>query len=142
MADPATPRFHYPPVAEYTGLVQFAIDRMEVAQITSGERSYGQVRRGEVVKMKRGLAARMVARGGNFSHVAADTPEGQPEEYRPAKKVAPEPTDAALPILITVEQTANLVDLGWSDSDISAMTPQRAHEIIAAGERKGVSDVG
>lgn len=89
MADPATPHFHYPPVAEYTGRVQYRHDRLASAQISSGEKVYGTVSRGQVVEMKQGLAERLVTRGGDFSHVAADTPLGVPEEYRPAKKQAP-----------------------------------------------------
>lgn len=77
--------YHFPVVKEPTGVVQFAKNRAEVVTI---ER-LGDVRRAQVIAVSKRnpptSAALDFARGlvasGNFSHVAADTPLGQPEEY-------------------------------------------------------------
>lgn len=138
MADPATPHFHYPPAAEHTGRVQYRYDRLASAQISSGEKVYGIVSRGQVVEMKQGLAERVVTRGGDFSHVAADTPLGVPEEYRPGKRVTdpataqPAATPAAtVPLMITAQMRVDLGTRGYSREQIDAMTPQQAHDILS-----------
>lgn len=76
--------FHYPTVKSYTGRIQYRKDGAESQMISSG-----RVLRAEVIEMRSRDAANGLVDNGHFSHVAADTPLGQPEEYKPKKK--PEP---------------------------------------------------
>lgn len=79
--------FYYPAVKSPTGVVQFRNNAAEVVTIDR----LGDVRRGQVIAISKknppNAAALDFARGlvasGNFSHVDADTPLGQPDEYKP-----------------------------------------------------------
>lgn len=83
--------FHFPVVKQPTGVVQY---RNNAAEVVTIER-IGDVRRAQVVAISKkqppNAAALDFCRGlvasNNFSHVAADTPLGQPDDYKP--KTAP-----------------------------------------------------
>lgn len=73
------PAFHYPVVRKFTGKLQYRANDMERVEGTP----FGPFMRGEVKEVRSQTAADGIVESGQFSHVAADTPVGQPEEYRP-----------------------------------------------------------
>lgn len=79
--------FHFEPVPDFTGVMQFAIDQTGEANIADRIK----VTRGEAFKVESEKLANSLAMNSYFSHVAADTPLGQPEEYkhRPKGVTAP-----------------------------------------------------
>lgn len=79
--EPVYPRFYYPAEKKFTGLIQF---RADVGDRT-GIEGLGYMNRGQVIRVKNEQFAYRAVRGGYFAHVAAGTPEGQPEEYKPKK---------------------------------------------------------
>lgn len=83
-AEPFSARFHYPVVKSYTGKIQYAINDAGATTVTNGL----TVLRGEVVGAREKMAVGLV-QNGRFSHVAATTPVGQPEQYKAGRKPAP-----------------------------------------------------
>lgn len=78
------PNFHYPTVKRFTGRLQYASNRMAEAQL-----GHGKVLRAEVFAVRNERYANSLVENGDVSHVAADTPLGQPEEYKAGKKLTP-----------------------------------------------------
>jgi hypothetical protein len=94
--------FHYPVVKTFTGKIQYRKDGAESQMIPSGK-----VLRAEVIPMRSRDAANGLVDNGQFSHVAADTQLGQPEEYERVKKPS-EPVAEEQPSATTGEtETTN-----------------------------------
>lgn len=105
--------FHFPVVKHPTGRVQFRKDGAEVVTIDR----LGDVHRAQVVTImpagKEPTAKALdFCRGlvvtGNFSHVAADTPLGQPDEFKPKKPGADAPSE----VLATEETRTDDAEAG------------------------------
>lgn len=143
MADPATaepefPKWHYEPVKTFTGLVQFRSDVGDRA----GVEGFGSVKRGEVKQAKNQGFAERAVQGGYFSHVAEGTPIGAPDfdaHLSEPEEMLPKVTNgassgAAIPLIITSDQRQQLRELGATDAEIDAMTPQQAHDRLNAAK--------
>jgi len=78
------PRFTFPVSRSFTGKIQFTASGPDV-----GSTEHGDALRGQVFAIENEeLAARLVE-SGQFAHVVASAPVGQPEEFRPAPKEQP-----------------------------------------------------
>jgi hypothetical protein len=70
--------FHFPVVKGFTGRIQYAKNRANEAMTALGKSLRGEVH--QVSDRQKRIAVGLVENG-DFSHVAADTPLGQPEEF-------------------------------------------------------------
>lgn len=107
-----TSGFYYPVERDFTGLMQFRVGAgSEVDAPPSGKWLAAEVK---AIKSP-DFAARLIA-GGLHSHVAKDTPLGQPVAYRQDRN------------------TVRLRELGYSDEAIGAMTPEQVKEALAVAQ--------
>lgn len=78
------PAFSFPVVKKFTGKIQYRTNGAE--RVTT---PFGDTARGEVKEVRNEKYANSLVENGDHAHVPADTPIGQPEEFRPKKKGEP-----------------------------------------------------
>lgn len=83
----APAKFSFGTVDEFTGKVQYRSDDMASVEAPP----FGTWKRGEVKHVKNQKAAESLVRSGHFSHVAAETSVGQPEEFAAMDKKTKKP---------------------------------------------------
>ena len=108
---PTKPAFSFPVERKFTGKIQYATNRATVVTTP-----FGDTLRGEVKEVRSQKYADGLVENGDHAHVPADTPVGQPKEFRAsAKKKDEEPSTLGDKIAETVKSAAEALGIRNSE---------------------------